>query len=256
MFDLKHASVRRNGNIIVNDITLSIQKGEHVAIIGPNGAGKSTLLKILTKEIHPLALEEFSYSFCGDKKIPLLELRAKLGIVSPSLLDACNTTYSALEVVISGLFSSYGLDFHHIVTEEQKNRALKEMEKIGILYLKDKYMNSLSSGEAEKVILARAAVHDPEALLLDEVSNTLDFPTRSSLRKLISQYAQEGKTIILVTHELSEIPPECNRVIIMKNGKIIHDGNKKDLLCEAVLSQVYEQQVFVKEIKNIFTAWC
>ncbi len=256
MFELLHASVRRNDSLILNDVSLSIKKGEHIAIIGPNGAGKSTLLKVLTKEIHPLAKDEFSYSFCGDKRIPLLQLREKLGIVSPSLLEACNTTYTALEVVISGLFSSYGLDFHHIVKEEHKARALEEMKKIGITHLKDKYMNSLSSGEAEKVILARAAVHDPEALILDEVSNTLDFPTRASLRNLINQYAKDGKTILMVTHEMAEIPPECDRVIIMKNGSIIHDGAKKALLTEEVLSSVYEQTVYVEEKNNIYSAWC
>jgi ABC-type molybdenum transport system, ATPase component/photorepair protein PhrA len=256
MFQVKHASVRRNDAIILDDVTLSIKKGEHVAVIGPNGAGKSTLLKILTKEVHPLAKDGSFYAFMGDERIPLLALREKLGIVSPSLLAACNTTYTALEVVISGLFSSYGLDFHHVVTDEDRAKALEEMEKTGTTYLKDKYMNSLSSGEAEKVILARAAVHNPEALILDEVSSALDFPMRASLRNMIGRYAREGKTIVMVTHELSEIPAECERVIVLKHGRIVADGIKKDILTEELLSSVYGQKVYVEEKNNIFSAWC
>ncbi len=256
MIEIKHATVRRNDNMILDDVSLSIKKGEHVAIIGPNGAGKSTLLKVLTKEVHPLAKDEFSYAFCGDTRMPILSLREHLGIVSPSLLEACNTTYTALEAVISGLFSSYGLDFHHQVTEKHRVRALYEMKKLGITHLSDKYMNTLSTGEAEKVMLARAAVHDPEVLILDEVSNSLDFPTRASLRSLIEYYAEEGKTIIMVTHEMAEIPPRFERIIIMKEGRIIHDGVKRELLTEAILSSVYEQKVFVEEKDNIYNVWC
>lgn len=256
MFVLENANIRREGKYILQDLSLHIKKGEHVAIIGPNGSGKSTLLKILTKDIHPLSRDDFYYAFLGDKKIPVWELRNQLGIVTPSLLEACNTTYSAFEIVISGFFSSYGLDFHHIITKEQKELALKEMERSSILYLKDKYMNTLSSGEAVKTLLTRAVIHNPKALILDEVSNSLDFPTRSNLRNLISTYSKEGKTIIMVTHELAEIPTECNRIIIMKNGRIIHDGNKKESLNEKLLSDVYERQIFVEEKNNIYSAWC
>lgn len=256
MIELKNATVRRNDNIILDDVSLSVEKGEHIAIIGPNGAGKSTLLKVLTKEVHPLARDGFSYSFCGDTKISILKLREKLGIVSPSLLSACNTTYKALDVVISGLFSSYGLDFHHIVTQDHIERALKEMKRLSIEHLKNKYMNTLSSGESEKVILARAAVHAPEVLILDEVSNTLDFVARANLRNLINEYAKDGKTIIMVTHEIAEIPPECERIIIMKEGRIIHDGDKKKLLTEEILSSIYERPVFVEEKNNIYSTWC
>ena len=109
---------------------------------------------------------------------------------------------------------------------------------------------------AAKALIARAAVNDPPVLMLDEASNALDFPSRSDFRKTISLYAKEGKTIVMVTHELSEIIEEIDRVVVMKNGRIAADGKKEEILNEELLSSVYEQNVYIDRRNGLYSAWC
>jgi iron complex transport system ATP-binding protein len=117
-------------------------------------------------------------------------------------------------------------------------------------------MNRLSSGEARRILLCRASVHDPQVMLLDEAVSNLDFPSRHQYRKTLEALDQAGKTIILATHELSEIIPAIRRIVVMKDGKIIADGEKKDILKEELLSDVYGANVFVDERNGLYTAWC
>ena len=99
-----------------------------------------------------------------------------------------------------------------------------------MLEKKDRTMNTLSTGEMRRVLLARAAITSPPLLLLDEASAGLDFPSRADLRNTIAGYATGNRTIVMVTHELSEIIPEIDRIILMKDGKIVKEGTKKETL--------------------------
>lgn len=178
------------------------------------------------------------------------------GIVSQAIQYLCNSTYQAWEIAISGFFSSIGLDFHHQITQEQIKIVEEVMHRYGVWHLKDKQMNRLSSGEARRILLCRASVHDPEVMLLDEAVSNLDFPSRHQYRETLESLDQAGKTIILATHELSEIIPAIKRIVVMKEGKIVADGDKKDILREDLLSDVYGANVFVDEREGLYTAWC
>jgi iron complex transport system ATP-binding protein len=256
IIELSHATVRRAGNNILDDISFSVKEGEHVAIIGPNGAGKSTLVQVISEEIHPLYNPLAKRMLFGKDHWEVLELRKKLGIVSQSLQILCNSTYSSWEITASGFFSSIGLDFHHQVTETQALRIEESLRFFDAWKLKDKQMNRLSSGEARRVLLARACVHDPQVMLLDEAVSNLDFPSRHQYREELKLLNKAGKTIILATHELSEIIPEIERVIVMKSGKIILDGPKTEIMREEILSDIYGTKVFVDQREGLFTAWC
>lgn len=253
---IEHATVRREGREILKDVSLSVNEGENIAIIGPNGAGKSTLVNVISKEVHPLARDEFSLHVFGKERWQIMEMRKLMGIVSQSLAWYCNTTYTAEEIVVSGLYAAIGLDFHHTVTAEDRAKARLEMERTGVWHLKDKFMNTLSSGERERVLIARAAVNDPRLLLLDEASTALDFPSRAALRNIISEYAKSGKNIVMVTHELSEIIPEITRIIIMKDGRVFADGDKEAILTEELLSEVYGQRIYIDARDGLYSAWC
>ncbi len=253
---LEHATVRRQGNAILDDVSLTVRKNEHVAIIGPNGAGKSTLVQVISEEIHPLYQEQTKRILFGKDRWQVLELRKHLGIVSQSIQFLCNSSYKAWEIAISGFFSSIGLDFHHHITEEQLLVVEEVMTRYEVWHLKDKQMNRLSSGEARRVLLCRASVHNPDVVLLDEAVSNLDFPSRHQYRNTLQKLNDEGKTIILVTHELSEIIPSINRIVVMQQGKIVADGEKSEILRENILSQVYGTKVFVDEREGLFTAWC
>ena len=254
--ELCHASVRREGEFILKDVSLTVKEGEKIAIIGPNGAGKSTLINVIARNIYPLWKPEYALKLFGQERWKIEDLKKKIGIVNQSFSWYVNTTYSVYEIVVSGLYSAIGLDFHHKVTAEDDKKCLEELDRIGITHLKDKAMNTLSSGERSKVLLARANITNPSLLLLDEASNALDFPSRSELRKTISKYAKAGKTILLVTHELSEIIPEIDRVIIMKNGEIFMDGKKEEVITERILEEVYERKIYVDSRDGLYNAWC
>ncbi|MFA7395657.1 MAG: ATP-binding cassette domain-containing protein, partial [Sphaerochaetaceae bacterium] len=230
--DLQHITVRRSLRPILDDVSLSIDTHEHVAIIGANGAGKSTLVQVMSQEVHPLQTPQTKRLIFGKERWSVLELRKKMGIVSAALQYMCTTTYPVYHIVLSGFFSSIGLDFHHQVTDEMREKALIALEKQHILHLKEKSMHTLSSGEARRALLARATVHDPEVMLLDEAVSNLDLPAKRAYRHSLEQFAQDGKTLILVTHDISEIISPIQRVIVLQDGKVIADGDKKEILNE------------------------
>ena len=117
-------------------------------------------------------------------------------------------------------------------------------------------MKSLSTGEAQRVLLARALVHNPKLLLLDEAASGLDFPSRSHYREALKKAMDKDKTVVMITHELSQILPEIQKIILMKDGYIFAQGKKEDLLCESVLSSLYDQKVYVAMKNGIYSAWC
>ena len=133
--------------------------------------------------------------------------------------------------------------------------ADEELRKVGLERLGDRAMNTLSTGEKRRVLLARAAITDPEILLLDEASSGLDFPSRADLRDTIAAYTTGNRTLVMVTHELSEILPSINRIILMKDGQIAMDGTKEETLREDILSDLYGRKVMVACRDGIYTAF-
>ena len=254
--EIEHASVRRDGKYILEDVSLSIEEGERIAIIGPNGAGKSTLVDVIARRTYPLARDNYKNAIFGEERWIMQQLKPLIGLVSPSYDDFFITKYSAREIVASGLFSSLGFDFHHQLDSKVWEKADIELEKAGITNLAKRPMDTLSTGEKRRVMLARAAITTPPLLLLDEASNGLDFPARADLRDTISHYATKGRTVIMVTHELSEIIPEVSRVILMKSGRIVFDGEKAKALQEDLLSDVYGRKIEVVERNGIYNAFC
>ena len=192
---IKHASVRRDGKYILTDVSFHAEKGEKIAIIGPNGAGKSTLIDVIDRRTYPLAKDEYFSSILGEERWMVADLRKRIGHVSPGQDEFFRTSYTAREIVASGLHASLGFDFHHVIDKEDWERADAELAKVSMLDKKDRTMNTLSTGEMRRVLLARAAITSPSILLLDEASAGLDFPSRADLRNTISDYATDNRTL-------------------------------------------------------------
>ena len=255
-FRIENATVRRDGKKILSSVSISALIGEHIAIIGPNGAGKSTLLSVIARRIYPLALDEYRSEILGEERWIIEDLKKRISFVSPQEDAFYTSAYTAREIVASGLHASLGFDFHHCVDPEDWERADEELRKTGMYEKRERTMNTLSTGEKRRVLLARAAITEPEILLLDEASSGLDFPSRADLRDTISDYATEGRTIVMVTHELSEILPSIRRVVLMKDGAIVMDGKKEECLTEPVLSDLFGRKVHVAVSDGIYTAFC
>ena len=220
-------------------LTLRISAGEHVCILGPNGSGKSTLIKTITRECYPVAREGSSISILGRERWNIFELRSLLGIVSPDLLASCTSDAIGRDVVLSGFFSSTRIFPHHHPAPEHAARTEAALQRLGIAHLADRAVLHMSSGEAKRTLIARALVHDPQALLFDEPGSALDIGAQINLRETMRELAHSGLSILLVTHHVSEIIPEIERVVLLQNGRIVADGPKQKVLTARRLSTLF-----------------
>lgn len=239
IIELRNISIVRNGRVVLHDLNLLIEAGEHVAIMGPNGSGKSTLIKTITRELYPLHSAGSSMRIFGQETWNVSELRTMLGIVTNDIAPFCWRPISGRDAVLSGFFSSVGLARHQKVMPEIHEKTDELLEWLEIGHLADRVVNEMSSGEARRVMIARALVHEPKALLFDEPSNSLDVFAQIELRRTMSKLAQSGIAVLLVTHHLSDVVPEIERVIFMREGRIVGDGSKPELLTADQLGSLF-----------------
>lgn len=252
---MKNVTVVRNGKKILDSVFLSIKQGEHIAIIGPNGSGKSSLIKTLTKEYYPLAgAEGLVLKIMGKETWHVFDLRKLLGIVSGDLQQTYCRQIRVFDVILSGFFSSIGIYYNHKVTPEMEAKAEEILEFLEISHLSDRLMCELSTGEARRVLIGRALVHDPHALILDEPANSLDLKAMHSFRESVRKIAGSGKNVILVTHNLQDVIPEITRVVLIKEGKVFMDGKKEEVLTDANLSELFSLPVQVIEKNGYYQA--
>ncbi|GAC1630919.1 MAG: ABC transporter ATP-binding protein [Candidatus Acidiferrum sp.] len=254
LLELNRVTVMRGERAALEDVSLRIESGEHVCILGPNGCGKSTLIKTITRECYPLAREGSSMTILGKERWDVFELRNLLGIVSPDLLAACTTDATGRDVVLSGFFSSTRIFPHHQPDADLLRRSDEALERLGVSHLADRCVMHMSSGEAKRTLIARALVHEPKTLLFDEPSNALDIGAQFQLRDTMRELAQSGLAIILVTHHVSEIIPEMERVILLRAGRVTADGTKEEVLTEKNLSELFDVKVRLEKHDGYFHA--
>jgi iron complex transport system ATP-binding protein len=252
LIQLQNASVVLGGARILDALTLSIAPGEHTAILGPNGAGKSTFIKLLTLQLYPLPSDDdvAPIRVFGRDRWDVFALRAQLGIVSADLHDRfvhgnSNGVITGLDAVLSGYFASFGVFAHQRVTDDMRRRATEALERVDAARLASKTLDTMSTGEARRVLIARALVHRPVALVLDEPTRGLDLVARHQFMERVRGVAREGTTIILVTHYVDEIIPEIGRVVLLKNGRVLRDGPKDDVLTPGPLSDAFDAPLAV-----------
>jgi iron complex transport system ATP-binding protein len=257
LIEFERVTVMRGHTMALNNVSLKIGLGEHVAILGPNGCGKSTLIKAITRECYPVIQEGSSVRIMGEDRWEVWELRKLLGIVSADLMATCTRAISGREIVLSGFFSSIGIWPHQEmdITPEMEERANRALEMLEVSHLAERDTAEMSSGEARRVLLARALVHDPRALLLDEPSTALDLSAQHELRSMLRKLAQSGIGIVMVTHHLSDLIPEMDRVVLMRGGKVIADGPTRDVLVEEKLSALFGHRVELLERDGYYNLW-
>ena len=229
----------RGPRLILHDLDLTVQQGEHVAILGPNGSGKSTLIKTITRELYPLQREGSCMQIFGQDLWDVSSLRTLLGVVSNDTSPFCSRPITGFEAVLSGFLSSVGLWPHQRVAPEMRDKAYELLSMLEVSHLADRKVGEMSAGEARRVMIARALVHEPRALLFDEPSNSLDVFAQNELRHAMRKLARAGIALLLVTHHLPDIIPEIERIIFMRDGRIAGDGPKMELLKAQSLQAVF-----------------
>ncbi|MGV8082036.1 MAG: ABC transporter ATP-binding protein [Coriobacteriia bacterium] len=223
--------------------------------MGPNGAGKSTLIKLLTRDIMPLWAEPAPVRFRGEERVSLEDARRLLGVVSADAQEQADVRLTAREVVLGGFFGALGVPRHRTPTAEQERRTLEALAELEVDHLAGRLMPTLSTGEARRVIFARALVHGPAVVVLDEPCAGLDphgaYHVRSALRML----ARGGRSLVLVTHHVEDIVPEIERVVMLRAGSIFADGPKRELLRAEVLGGLFDIPVAVEERGGEYRLW-
>jgi len=255
LLHLQNVRVMRGDKIVLDDFTVRIDAHEHVVILGPNGCGKSTLIKTITRECYPVVREGSSMTILGQDRWDVFELRSLLGIVSNDLMLSCTGEASGLDVVLSGFFSSTRIFPNHAVDPHQRELADAALAQLGVPHLAGRPVCEMSSGEAKRVLIARALVHKPRALLFDEPCNSLDFSAQQGLRNTMRELANSGIGIILVTHELPDIVPEVERVVLMAKGRVIADGHKEEILQAGRLSELFGLKVELGRRDGHYHIW-
>lgn len=237
-----------------SDFSFLLHAGEHAAIVGPNGAGKSTLLKLLSGEVHPLALDETRVRLFGEEGWNVWDVRKKLGIVSYDLQRDYLICAEGRNVVLSGFYASNDTYAHQTFTRDQVDRADEVMQELGIESFATRVFGHLSTGEQRRFLLGRALVHDPPVLVLDEPTSGLDLKSCFQYLDLVRAQIRKGKTVVLVTHHLHEIPPEVDRVIFLKRGQILADGPKSALLTNDHISSLFDRAIVLAQANGWYQA--
>jgi iron complex transport system ATP-binding protein len=258
--ELAQVNVARGDRVVLHDINLSIRTGEHVAILGPNGCGKSTLIFTMTCQIYPIVRPGMQVRIFGRERWDLTQLRRHFGIVAAGLMGTelpgeRTAVTTGLDAVIAGFFSASTLWPNLHVTDEMRERAMEALERIEAAYLETRLVGEMSAGEKRRILIARALVHRPRQLLLDEPSNALDLAAQRELRETLRRLAQEGTGLVLVTHHLGDILPEIERVILMRGGRIIGDGPRAEMLTESKLSDLFNTTVRIGRDEEWLHSW-
>jgi iron complex transport system ATP-binding protein len=252
--ELKNVSVVREGRRILDHVSLNIDAGENVAIIGLNGSGKTTLLKLLRGDVYPYDDDECEHyiRLFGQERWNIFELRGMMGVVSMDLQAKFASTTTVREVIGSGFFGSLDVFRGMTVTEPMEELIRLRAEEMGIEDLLQREIDGLSLGEMRRTLIARALVTDPKVLVLDEPMTGLDIVMKSKFRRMFDTLIDSGVCIIMITHELTDIPKKIDRVVMIRDGKIYADGKKSELLNDKDVSALYGENIVVESTDGIY----
>lgn len=259
VLELANATFVRGRTRALDNVSLTIGTGEHTVILGPNGAGKSSLIRLLTLEDRPRATANGvpPLRLFGRERWDVGELRTRLGVVTGELdagfgMSTSRGRVSGLDAALSGLLGSQGVFSHHEVTPAMRDQARVALARVEAPDLETKPLNEMSAGERRRVLIARALISSPEALVLDEPTTGLDLVARQRFMDTVRRLAREGTTIILVTHHVDEIVPEIRRIVLLRDGRVAFDGTPDAALTSDRLTDLFGAPMLVERIGEYY----
>ncbi|MDZ4849084.1 MAG: ATP-binding cassette domain-containing protein [Pirellulaceae bacterium] len=258
LIELNDVSLHRNRVLILDQLSLSIQLGQHTVILGPNGSGKTSFLKLLMRFFYPSVVDEStgSIEILGQSNWNVWELRQQLGYINMEIdfhfSFGRSGRLTAEEVVLTG-FSSIELEVEKSqLTEAMREAAKEALRRCRVDHLHDRCVAHVSTGERRRILLARAIVHRPRALILDEPTSGLDIGARQTLLHQLQEIADGGTTLVLVTHHLEEILPCIENVVLLDHGRASYQGDRKHGLDDATLSKLFKIPIRLHRDANGF----
>lgn len=261
VLELDDVTVIKGDTRVLDGVSLTVLSGQHTAVLGANGAGKSSLIRVLTHEDRPVSRDDGrpSVRVFGETRWNVFDLRSKLGVVSAEMHHGFVEGNTAgrilgLDAVLSGFFASRGVIRYSVVTSPMRRVALDALARMGGAHLAEKALHEMSSGEARRVLLARALVAEPWALVLDEPTTGLDLVGRHRFMERVRCVARAGTTLVLVTHHVEEIVPEIEQIILLAEGRVLAVGATRDVLTGPSLSVVFGAPVVVERQGDYYRA--
>jgi iron complex transport system ATP-binding protein len=254
VLELTNVTLIRGRTRVFENFSMRVASGQHTAVLGPNGAGKSSFIRMLTLDDRPRSTDNgmAPLRIFGRASWDLSELRARMGVVTGDLdagfgMGTSGGRVLGLDVTLSGLLGSHGVFAHHDVTNDMRTRARDALARVEAAHLAAKPLNEMSTGERRRVLIARALITTPDALVLDEPTTGLDLVARHRFMESIRGLARGETTLILVTHHIDEIIPEIRRVVLLREGRLVFDGPVEDALTSERLSTVFSGPVVVQQ---------
>ena len=248
--EAKNINCFKDGFRVVKDLNLKISYSENVILIGPNGSGKSSLIDMINRNIYPVITNESKLKIFDKELINLWELRKRISTVNNDIKNRINPNLKIFELILSGLYGRY------CFIENKSERDLYEVENImknmNISNLSKKYYSYLSDGEKQISLIARALIKKPDVLILDEPTANLDYKSMFFVIDKINELSKLNTKILCVTHNISMISSIYDRVIMLKDGKIIADGHQNKVINSENLNKLYGIDVEVTKNNGLW----
>ena len=236
---LSGVGFRRDGRDLLRNIDFELRSGQRWVLLGPNGAGKTSLIRIAGLYEFPT---EGTVDILGHRagQVDIRELRPRIGFNSPALTDLLRPQLTALEIVTAALHGSL-VPWWSQVTDPERDEARRQLRRVGCEALAERTYGTLSSGERQRVLLARTLITEPSILLLDEPGATLDLVGREQLIETLDRIAAEADAppMLLVTHHVEEIPTSFTHGLLLAEGTTVHAGPIEEALDASNLSACF-----------------
>ena len=244
----KNVNVSIDQKAILSNINIDLNYGENTVILGPNGSGKSTFLRLINRSVYPITSIQSSLKLFQKENINIWELRKKVGFLFKEMEQRVDNVVNLYDLIASGFSGTFNARHSKLMSKKQKEKIdilINDWELNNII---NKQFRSLSDGQKRRTLLARALVYEPNLLVLDEPFCNLDLKSNSILNKNLNNLMNKSTNILYVTHNLESILAKTNRIILIKDGKIINDGNPNQIIKSKILSDLF--QISINVIKQ------
>ncbi|MDJ0664874.1 MAG: ABC transporter ATP-binding protein [Acidimicrobiia bacterium] len=253
---LEGVSVVRDGRFLLREVDWEVHSHERWVVLGPNGAGKTTMLQVASTYMGPT---RGRVRLLGQRygKVDVRELRERLGYAGSGLAGLIRPDLPALDIVVTGRHASFVPTRFHRYTAQDWKLARLHLDRLAADHLADRRFGTLSSGEKQRVLIARSMMTQPEVLLLDEAMTGLDLGARERLVASLGELAvdPDSPAVVLVTHHVEEIPPGFTHIALIAAGRIVADGPIDDVLTASALGATFGRPLQLERRERRFHAW-
>ena len=250
-FEAKNINCFKNGFRVIKDLNLKLAYSENVILIGPNGSGKSSLIEVINRNIYPVIAYKSTLKIFDKELVNLWELRKRISTVNNDIKNRINPNLQVCDLILSGLYGRYC--YIQNKSERDSYKVEKIMKKMNISNLSKKNFSYLSDGEKQISLIARALVKNPNILILDEPIANLDYKSKFFVVDKINELSKLKTKILCVTHDISTITKIYDRVIMLKDGKIIADGQQSKVINNENMKKLYDIEVEVTKNNGLWS---